>query len=67
MPRKHAIYDKNDNLYLITAGGAELNHAVYDVLKTATILVANALTDHELRTLTLQQAKDLINIRKGRK
>jgi hypothetical protein len=67
MPRKFAIYDKNDNLYLITAGGAELNHAVYEVLKTATILKANELTNHELNTLTLQQAIDLKKTRKGEK
>jgi hypothetical protein len=67
MPRKFAIYDKNEKLYLITAGGEELNNAVYNILKTATILKANELTDHELNTLTLQQAIDLKKTRKGLK
>ena len=67
MPQKFAIYDKNLNLYLITTGGEELNNAVYNVLKTATILKANGLTDHELKTLTLQQAIDLKKTRKGLK
>jgi hypothetical protein len=67
MPRKFAIYDKNEKLYLITAGGEELNNAVYNVLKTATILKASELTDQELQTLTLQQAIDLKKIRKGLK
>jgi hypothetical protein len=67
MPRKFAIYDKNEKLYLITAGGEELNNAVYNILKTATILKASELTDHELNTLTLQQAIDLKKTRKGLK
>lgn len=67
MPQKFAIYDKNLNLFMITTGGEELNNAVYNVLKTATILKANGLTDQELQTLTLQQAIDLKKARKGLK
>jgi hypothetical protein len=66
MRNKIAIYDENEKLYAITNGGAELNDIMYTVLKTFTLLRANALTDQELHTLTLQQAIDLKNARKGR-
>jgi hypothetical protein len=65
MPQKFALYDKNDKLYLITSNGATANDTFYNVLGTATILFANCLTDHELNTLTLQQAIDLKKTRKG--
>jgi hypothetical protein len=61
---KYALYDKNDKLYLITSNGAVATDTYYNVLKTATMLLAHSLTDTELQTLTLQQAIDLNQIRR---
>jgi hypothetical protein len=67
MTQKYAIYDENDKLFIITSDGATANEAFHKVLGTATLLLANWLTDQELNTLTLQQAIDLKKTRKGLK
>lgn len=67
MPVKYALYDRHDNLYLVSSDGAEVSHTFYNVLKTATMVKATSITDKELQTLSLEQVKNLVKIRKGRK
>ena len=53
---KYALYDINDKLFMITNNGKEASDTLYNVLKTGTLILANHLTDQQLRTLTLAQA-----------
>lgn len=67
MPAKYALYDRHDNLYLVSSDGTEINHTFYNVLKTATMVKVGSLTDKELKSLSLEQVQNLIKIRKGSK